>query len=78
MASNSKVIVTVAPTGSGKGIGAVIPNLLDYPGSALVLDVKGENAAVTARADVSSDAASTAALAASRAASICAPMASHC
>ncbi len=43
-------VVTVAPTGSGKGIGAVIPNLLDYPGSALVLDVKGENAAVTARA----------------------------
>ena len=41
-------VVTVAPTGSGKGIGAVIPNLLDYPGSALVLDVKGENAAVTA------------------------------
>lgn len=35
-------VVTVAPTGSGKGIGAVIPNLLDYPGSALVLDVKGE------------------------------------
>lgn len=43
-------VVTVAPTGSGKGIGAVIPNLLEYPGSALVLDVKGENAAVTARA----------------------------
>ena len=31
-------VVTVAPTGSGKGIGAVIPNLLDYPGSALVLE----------------------------------------
>jgi type IV secretion system protein VirD4 len=43
-------VVTVAPTGAGKGIGAVIPNLLTYPGSALVLDVKGENAAVTARA----------------------------
>jgi len=43
-------VVTVAPTGSGKGIGAVIPNLLDYPGSALVLDVKGENSSVTARA----------------------------
>jgi type IV secretory pathway TraG/TraD family ATPase VirD4 len=43
-------VVTVAPTGSGKGIGSVIPNLLDYPGSALVLDVKGENAIVTARA----------------------------
>lgn len=43
-------VVTVAPTGSGKGIGAVIPNLLDYPGSMLVTDYKGENAAVTARA----------------------------
>jgi type IV secretion system protein VirD4 len=28
----------------------VIPNLLDYPGSAFVLDIKGENYAVTARA----------------------------
>ncbi len=43
-------VVTVAPTGAGKGIGAVIPHLLSYPGSCLVLDVKGENAAVTARA----------------------------
>lgn len=43
-------VVTVAPTRSGKGIGAVIPNLLEYPGSCIVLDVKGENAAVTARA----------------------------
>ena len=37
-------------TGAGKGIGAVIPNLLGYPGSAFVLDFKGENFAVTARA----------------------------
>jgi type IV secretion system protein VirD4 len=42
-------ITTCAPTGAGKGIGAVIPNLLEYPGSALVLDIKGENYAVTAR-----------------------------
>ena len=42
-------ILTCAPTGAGKGIGAVIPNLLDYPGSAFVLDIKGENYAVTAR-----------------------------
>jgi type IV secretion system protein VirD4 len=41
-------ILTIAPTGSGKGISAVIPNLLDYPGSVLVLDLKGENYAVTA------------------------------
>jgi type IV secretory pathway TraG/TraD family ATPase VirD4 len=43
-------ILTCAPTGAGKGIGAVIPNLLAYPGSAFVLDLKGENYAVTARA----------------------------
>ena len=36
-------MLTCAPTGAGKGIGAVIPNLLDYPGSALVIDIKGEN-----------------------------------
>lgn len=42
-------IVTCAPTGAGKGIGAVIPNLLEYIGSCFVLDLKGENFAVTAR-----------------------------
>jgi len=43
-------VVTCAPTGSGKGIGVVIPTLLEYPGSALVLDIKGENYAVTSKA----------------------------
>jgi type IV secretion system protein VirD4 len=42
-------MLTCAPTGSGKGIGAVIPNLLDYPGACVVLDIKGENYAVTSR-----------------------------
>jgi type IV secretion system protein VirD4 len=42
-------LLTIAPTGSGKGVGAVLPNLLDYPGSILVTDIKGENHAVTAR-----------------------------
>jgi type IV secretion system protein VirD4 len=42
-------LVTVAPTRSGKGTGAVIPNLLTYPGSVVVTDPKGENYAVTAR-----------------------------
>jgi type IV secretion system protein VirD4 len=41
-------LVTVAPTRSGKGTGAVIPNLLTYPGSVVVTDPKGENYAVTA------------------------------
>jgi type IV secretion system protein VirD4 len=40
--------ITCAPTRAGKGIGAVIPNLLQYEGSAIVLDIKGENYAVTA------------------------------
>ena len=38
----------VAPPGSGKGIGVVIPTLLTWPGSAIVLDVKGENLEATA------------------------------
>ena len=37
-----------APTRSGKGVGFVIPNLLDWPGSVVVLDIKGENYAHTA------------------------------
>lgn len=36
-------LLTVAPTRSGKGIAQIIPNLLLYAGSALVLDIKGEN-----------------------------------
>ena len=33
----------IAPTGRGKGVGFVLPNLLHFTGSAIVLDVKGEN-----------------------------------
>lgn len=32
-----------APPRSGKGVGVVIPNLLNWPGSALISDIKGEN-----------------------------------
>jgi type IV secretion system protein VirD4 len=42
-------LLTVAPTRSGKGVSAVIPNLLDHPGSIVVTDPKGENYAVTSR-----------------------------
>jgi hypothetical protein len=35
-------ILTCAPTGAGKGLSAVISNLLDYPGSVFVLDFKGD------------------------------------
>jgi type IV secretion system protein VirD4 len=37
-----------APTRSGKGVGVVIPNLLNWPDSVVVLDIKGENYDVTA------------------------------
>ena len=42
-------VLAVAPTGSGKGIGLAVPNLLHYDGSAFVLDLKGELYAVTSR-----------------------------
>lgn len=42
-------LLTIAPTRSGKGVSAIIPNLLTYPGSVLVIDPKGENARITAR-----------------------------
>jgi type IV secretion system protein VirD4 len=41
--------LVAAPTGAGKGVGIVIPTLLTYPGSTVVLDVKGENYEKTAR-----------------------------
>lgn len=40
-------LLTFAPTRSGKGVGAVIPNLLDHPGSVVVTDIKGENYRIT-------------------------------
>jgi len=40
----------VAPTGSGKGVGVIIPNLLTYGGSVVCVDVKGENWNITASA----------------------------
>ena len=43
-------LLTLAPTRSGKGVGAVIPNLLTAERSILCIDPKGENARVTARA----------------------------
>lgn len=43
-------LLTVAPTGAGKGRCGVIPALLTHPGPTLTIDVKGENYAVTARA----------------------------
>lgn len=42
-------LMTVAPTGAGKGTGSIIPALLRHKGPAIVVDPKGENYAVTAR-----------------------------
>ncbi|WP_082830623.1 type IV secretory system conjugative DNA transfer family protein, partial [Pseudovibrio sp. W74] len=40
-------VLAFAPTRSGKGIGVVVPTLLTWPGSTIVLDIKGENYAKT-------------------------------
>jgi Type IV secretory pathway, VirD4 components len=41
--SGQQFIILAAPTRSGKGVGVVIPNLLDYQESMVVLDIKQEN-----------------------------------
>lgn len=41
-------VMLYAPTRTGKGVGVVIPNLLAWPDSVVVLDVKRENWAATA------------------------------
>ncbi len=41
-------VLLYAPTRAGKGVGVVIPNLLAWPDSAVVLDVKRENWEATA------------------------------
>jgi type IV secretion system protein VirD4 len=43
-------LITIAPTRSGKGVGAIIPNLLTADRSVLCIDPKGENARITAAA----------------------------
>jgi len=44
-----KHVLLMASTRSGKGTSLIIPHLLRYPGSAFVLDPKGENARATGR-----------------------------
>lgn len=43
----SQHVIVAAPTRSGKGVGIVIPNLLNWPDSVVVLDVKQENHSIT-------------------------------
>ena len=42
-------LMTIAPTGAGKGVGCIIPALLRFDGPLIVIDPKGENALITAR-----------------------------
>ncbi len=42
-------MLTIAPNRSGKGTCIIIPNLLTYKGSMVVIDPKGENAMITAK-----------------------------
>ena len=46
--TGARHLLTIAPTRAGKGTTAIIPNLLTYEGSVLVIDPKGENAQITA------------------------------
>jgi type IV secretion system protein VirD4 len=41
--SGQQFVILAAPTRSGKGVGVVIPNLLEYAESMVVLDIKQEN-----------------------------------
>lgn len=43
----AKFLLLIAPTRSGKGVGIIIPNLLNWNHSAIVSDIKGENFAIT-------------------------------
>lgn len=45
---DNRHIMTVAGSRAGKSVSALVPNLIDYPGSVLVIDPKGELAHITA------------------------------
>ena len=42
-ASDETHVLLEAPTGAGKGVGIIIPNILERDGSSIILDLKGEN-----------------------------------
>jgi type IV secretion system protein VirD4 len=48
IADGPEHVMLYAPTRTGKGVGVVIPNLLAWPGSVVVLDIKRENFTATA------------------------------
>ena len=43
-------LLTIAATRGGKGVSHIVPNALTYPGSMVIIDPKGENALITAKA----------------------------
>jgi type IV secretion system protein VirD4 len=45
--SDDRHMQLLAGTRAGKGVSAIIPNLLEYPGSIICTDPKGENARIT-------------------------------
>ncbi|RFU44229.1 type IV secretory system conjugative DNA transfer family protein [Paraburkholderia sp. DHOC27] len=46
--TGQQFVLLAAPARSGKGVGIVVPNLLSYPDSVIVLDIKQENFNLTA------------------------------
>ncbi|WP_321858996.1 type IV secretory system conjugative DNA transfer family protein [Paraburkholderia tropica] len=46
--AGQQFVLLAAPARSGKGVGIVVPNLLSYPDSVVVLDIKQENFHLTA------------------------------
>jgi type IV secretion system protein VirD4 len=48
--ADDRHVLTIAGSRTGKGVSLLVPNLLRYDGSAIVIDPKGELARVTARA----------------------------
>jgi len=47
--TDNRHLLTIAGSRAGKGVSMIIPNLIEYQGSMLVVDPKGENAARTAK-----------------------------
>lgn len=47
MYDGAQHVILSAPTRSGKGVGTVLPNLLNWPDSVVVLDIKQENWDIT-------------------------------
>lgn len=48
MVAGQVFVILAAPTRSGKGVGVVIPNLLSWPDSVVVSDIKEQNFLITA------------------------------